>query len=226
MAWTVDATPRPVSRGNQFYHLLRAELRQYWWLQPAVLAAGLGVWALLTVVTERVPTNARPDGVVFNNMASLLLSVFPLLLAGPVMAGLGSLNRLGLFFGLPLSRRKINLLRILSSLISLWPVTLTWPLILSLLDRVYGPVSPWVPVNSALLIGLGIILSQRTPAAAFLIYILLPIQGALAHFIPGGQAPASAWAEVFSSPWMGAALLVAEAGLLAYVLTSHPPRKE
>ena len=94
-----------------------------------------------------------------------------------------------------------------------------------LLDRVYGPVSPWVPVNSALLIGLGIILSQRTSAAAFLIYILMPIQGALTHFIPGGQAPAAAWAEVFSSPWMAAALLVAEAGLLAFVLTSHPPRK-
>jgi hypothetical protein len=226
MVWTVDVTTRTVSRGNRFFHLLRAELRQYWLLQPAVLAAGLGVWALLAVVAERVSTEARPDGVVFNNMASLLLSVFPLLLAGPVMAGLGSTNRLGLLFGLPLPRRTLNLLRILSSVISLWPVVLTWPLILSLLDRVYGPVSPWVPVNSALLIGLGIILSQRTPAAAFLIYILMPIQGALAHFIPGGQGPAAAWAEVFSSPWMGAALLAAEAGLLAYVLTSHPPRKQ
>lgn len=225
MVWTVDATTRPVSRGNQILHLLRAELRQYWWLQPAVLAAGLGVWALLAVVTERVSTDARPDGVVFNNMASLLLSVFPLLLAGPAMAGLGSSNRLGLLFGLPLSRRKVHLVRLVGSALNLWPVILTWPLILSLLDRVYGPVSPWVPVNSALLICLGILLSQRTPAAAFLIYVLMPVHGALAHFIPGGQPAAAVWAAVFSSPWMGAALLAAEAGLLVHVLNSHPPRK-
>jgi hypothetical protein len=224
MAWVVETEDRSVRR-NLLWGLLRAELRQFWWLQPAVLAAGLGVWTLLEVVTARVSTDARPEGVIFNYVASLVLSVFPVLLAGPLMTGLGSNSRLGLLLGLPVSRRKVNLLRILGPVISVWPIILTWPLIMSLLHRVYGPVSTWAVVNSVLLVGLGIILSLRTSLAAFIVFLLLPLQVALAEFIPGGRSLAAAWAGNFASPWMGAALLAAGAGLLVYGLNTHPPRK-
>ena len=56
MTWLADTTVPRVTRGDQVAYLLRAELRQHWWLQPAVLGAGLAVWTLLLAVTDRVAT--------------------------------------------------------------------------------------------------------------------------------------------------------------------------
>jgi hypothetical protein len=224
MAWVVEVpAPSPPPRGR-LLALLRAELRQSWWLGPAVLGAGLGVWALLLAVTARVPTAARPDGVVFNYTGSLLLSVFPLLLSGPALTGLSAGGRLGLWLGLPVRRRTVNLLRLLGPALQAWPTLLTWPLILALLARVYGPVAPWLLVNTALVVAVGILLATRTVLAPFLVYALLPLQVGLAHFMPGGRALAAAWAEACVSPWAALGLAVIVAGLVVLVLDSPPPR--
>lgn len=225
MTWLVETPPRSASPGSLLAALLKAELRQYWWLQPAVLGSGLAVWALLEAVTSRAPTQAPPEGVVFNYLGSLVLSLFPVLLAGPVITGTGAPDRHGIWLALPLSRHRVNLLRLLGPVIGLWPALLTWPLIISLLREVYGPVSWWVVINAVLLVGIGLILTLRTAWSAFIIFLILPLQIALAHFIPGGQPAAAAWAQCLASVWACAALLAAGAGLAAYALNTHPPRK-
>jgi hypothetical protein len=104
-------------------------------------------------------------------------------------------------------------------------VILTWPLILALLARVYGPVPPWLVANSALVIALGILLAARTVLAPFLVYALLPLQVGLSHFIPGGRTVAVAWAEACVSPWACLALAAAVAAVTAGTLRAAPPRR-
>ncbi|MEN8007337.1 MAG: hypothetical protein ABFS42_10005 [Candidatus Krumholzibacteriota bacterium] len=206
--------------------LLAVEIRQLWWLQLATLGAGIGVWGLLLAVTENVSTDAAPDGVIFNYMGSLLLTVFPVLLTGSGLMGGTLSGRAEFWLHLPVTRKAANLVRVLSLAVHVWPVLLTWPLIIFLLGRVYDPVAPWVIINSALAVGLGILLAARTRFAAFILYLFLPLQVALSHFVPGGKPFAIAWADNFASPWVGAALLVAGTGLAVFILNSHPkPRK-
>jgi hypothetical protein len=220
-----DASPAlPSLSRRRAAHLVGAELRQFWWLSPAVLLAGLFVLALLAGVTDRVGAGARTEGVIFNNLGSLLLSVSPLLLAGPVVTGAGSGGRLAFWLGLPLASRTVNRIRLLALACHCWPVLLTWPLILLLLDGVYGPVSPWVVVNSALIAGIGLLLSGRTKFAPFLVYILLPVMAGLTYFIPGARPAGQALLKACASLWTAAALLTAAATLTVTVLRAHPPR--
>ena len=53
MAWMAESPQRTASPASLFTALLQAELRRYWWLQPAVLGAGLAVWALLAAAGAR-----------------------------------------------------------------------------------------------------------------------------------------------------------------------------
>lgn len=225
MSLLLDTPAVAAPRGRLAIHLLRAEMRQHWWLSPAVLAAGLGVWALLAAVTARVPTDARPGGVIFNYAGSLILSLFPVLLSAPLMAGLGATSRLGLWLALPVDRRTVNLLRVVGILLGAWPAALTWPLIISLLGRVYGPVPPWVPVNAGLLVGLGVLLSTRTAAAPFLILLLLPVQSALSFFVPRGRPLGNALADGLATPWTTVGLVVFCLWLAVRLLKSSPPRR-
>jgi len=225
MAWVVEAPPLELPPRHNIFALLRAEWRQSWWLQTAVLGAGLGVWALLHVVTERVPTDARPEGVVFNYLGSLLLSVFPVLLSGPALTGIHTAGRVGFWCGLPLARRTVNLLRILGLGCHLWPAVLTWPLIISVLSPAYGPVSVWLMVNAALLVGLATLMTTRTALVPLIVYLLLPLQVGLAHFVPGGRPWAETLAAAWKSPWLGAGLFVAFVAVAVMVFRSPPPRR-
>jgi hypothetical protein len=205
-------------------HLVRAEVRQFWWLSPAVLGAGLFVLALLAGVTDRVGVDATREGVIFNNLGSLLLSVSPLLLAGPAVTGAGSGGRLALWLGLPLAPRSVNRLRLVALIVHGWPALLTWPLILRLLDGVYGPVSPWVVVNSALIAFGGLLLAARTKFAPLLVYVLLPVMAGLMHIVPGARPAGQVLLAACASTWAAAALLAGVAILAVSVLRAHPSR--
>ena len=205
-------------RADLLFALLRAELRHFWWLQLAVLAAGLGVWTLLVAVTSRVSTEAQPEGVTFNYMASLLLSISPVLLVSSGVAGGTVKSRDEIWGALPVGRVAMNLIRLLSFVVLLWPAMLTWPLIIALLFAAYGPTSPWALVNASLLAAVGLLLSLRTRFAAVLVYLALPAQVFCLYFIPGADEFGRRWAEVNTSFYTSIAFTVLMLVMLRWIL--------
>ena len=188
----MNAAPR-------FFPLLRAELRQFWWLQLSVFGSGIGMLVLLGAVTSRVSTNAQPEGVAFNYMASLMVSIAPVLLVSSGLANGGMAWRNEFLGALPLPRISMNLVRLSSFVILMWPAMLTWPLIIALLFSVYGPTSPWTLVNTSLLAALGLLLSLRTRFGAIVVYLALPAQALLLYFIPGLEELGRWWFQLNSS---------------------------
>lgn len=221
MTFVAMVSTPPPSRRRLLGTLVAAELRQLWWLQLAVLAAGAGVWALLLAVTARVPTNATPPAMVFNLQASLVLSVFPVLLAASRAGGVAA-ERVGVWLSLPLPRREVHLLRLTGPAGCLWPAFVTWPPIIALLARVYGPVSGWVVAAAALVVVIALLAAMRFRFAAILVYAAVPLQAAALHLVPAAAPGAAAWLRLVDTPWATAALLVFAAGLGRFVLGAAP----
>ncbi len=207
MSWVLESEEQANHCRNAICQVLKAELRQLWWLSPATLGAGLGIWLLLLIVTADVSISGRADDTVFNYLASLVFSVTPVMLVASGLARTENVGRVRLWRSLPLSRTTVNRLRIFTLAIHLWPTLLTWPLIIHLLAGVYGPVTGWVFIFTGLLLVVCLFLSFRTSLAAFLLYMVIILPGVMSNTVPALKELTLAWADLVSRPWPSLCLL-------------------
>jgi hypothetical protein len=202
--------------------IITSEFRQLLSAQLVSLGTGAALFAVILGAGRLLPTDARPAGVKVNYVMSMLICAAPILLAWVESWRGERESRLRLLQTLPLSQRRLNMARLLASLIALWPAMLVWIPLWALLASIYEDVSGWLAVWVCLLLVDLLLLAMRWRGAVVAVYLLTALAIVPLYFLPLFELLVIVPAIWLVPPWASLALALQTAALGWWVIGPPP----
>jgi hypothetical protein len=188
--------------------IIVAELRQLWWVQALTLAAGVGLFGLISVASREFPTAAKTAGVLLNYITTLLICAVPVLYNAVADWRPDHNNRFRLIDTLPLPLWRLKLARLLAAVCALWPAILAAVPLWLLLRSIYGGVSLWLGAWVGLVILLLLLVAMRwgwlvVAAYFFVVSSMVPL-----YFLPVLEPIVSVPLGWVVTPWASLVVLL------------------